>query len=137
MFLGGGGQGGFSSRPFAEATQATIDAEVARLLREAEQSAVALIGAHRSELDDLVSLLLETETVDGAEVYRIVGKPVPTGHTDELTIVPHGASSVGQASAAGAAASGIGGQQSGAGGQQSGAGGQQSGTGGQQTGAAS
>jgi cell division protease FtsH len=88
VFLGGGGSG-LSSRPFAEATQATIDAEVARLLREAEETAVGLIRAHRDELDELVRLLLETETVDGAEVYRIAGRPVPTGRTDEVTIVPH------------------------------------------------
>jgi cell division protease FtsH len=76
VFLGGGGPG-LSSRPFAETTQATIDAEVARLLREAEQSAVALIRAHRAELGQLVELLLEQETVDGEAVYRIVGKPAP------------------------------------------------------------
>src|SRR6202020_365980 len=34
MYLGGGGE--VSSRPFAEETQAVIDTEVARLLREAE-----------------------------------------------------------------------------------------------------
>ena len=77
VFLGGGGNG-FSSRPFAEATQATIDAEVARLLREAEQTAVSLIQSHKSELDQLVELLLERETVDGAEVYRIAGRPFPS-----------------------------------------------------------
>jgi cell division protease FtsH len=91
VFLGGGGGPGLSSRPFAEATQATIDSEVKRMLREAEQSAIALISAHRAELDQLVSLLLETETVDGSEVYRIVGRPVPVGRSQELTIVPHGA----------------------------------------------
>jgi cell division protease FtsH len=91
VFLGGGGPG-LSSRPFAEATQARIDAEVARLLREAEQHAVSVIRAHRAELDELVQLLLENETVDGKEVYRIVGRPVPVGHTEELTIVPHGTS---------------------------------------------
>jgi cell division protease FtsH len=88
VFLGGGGSG-LSSRPFAEATQATVDAEVARLLREAEQTAVGLIRAHRSELDQIVSLLLENETVDGDAVYRVVGKPVPTGRSDEMLIVPH------------------------------------------------
>jgi cell division protease FtsH len=88
VFLGGGG-GGLSSRPFAESTQATIDSEVARLLREAEERAVALIRSHRAELDQLVSLLLEHETVDGAEIYRIVGKPVPEGRTGELTMSPH------------------------------------------------
>jgi cell division protease FtsH len=90
VFLGAGG-GGLSSRPFAEATQALIDGEVARLVREAEQTAVSVIRAHRAELDQLVSLLLETETVDGAEVYRIVGRPMPVGRSEELTIVPHGA----------------------------------------------
>jgi len=90
VFLGGGGAG-LSSRPFAEATQASIDHEVARLLREAEESAVALIRSHRAELDELVRLLVDEETVDGTEVYRIVGKPVPAGRTDELTLVPHGA----------------------------------------------
>ena len=90
VFLGGGGSG-LSSRPFAEETQAKIDAEVARLLREAEESAVATIRAHHYELGQLVSLLLETETVDGAEVYRIVGRPVPERRPDELTIVPHAA----------------------------------------------
>ena len=88
VFLGGGGSG-LSSRPFAEATQATIDAEVSRLLREAEQTAVGLIRGHRPELDELVSLLQERETVDGTDVYRIVGKPVPVGRTDETTIAPH------------------------------------------------
>ena len=39
VFLGGGGPG-MSSRPFAEATQAEIDREVSRLLREAEERAV-------------------------------------------------------------------------------------------------
>ncbi|MGO8960034.1 MAG: ATP-dependent zinc metalloprotease FtsH [Streptosporangiaceae bacterium] len=90
VFLGSGGSG-LSSRPFAEATQAVIDEEVARLLREAEQSAVGLIRTHREELGQLVSLLLEHETVDGAEVYKIVGRPVPERRPEEMTIAPHGA----------------------------------------------
>ncbi len=93
VFLGDGAGGGFSSRPFAEATQANIDAEVARMLREAEQTAVSLIRAHTAELDQIVALLLEKETVDGAEVYAIVGRPVPERRSQQpLTIAPHGAS---------------------------------------------
>ncbi len=93
VFLGdGAGGGGFSSRPFAEATQASIDTEVARLLRDAEQTAVSLIRAHTHELDQLVALLLEKETVDGAEVYAVVGRPAPERRTEQLTIAPHGAS---------------------------------------------
>ena len=81
VFLGGGGPA-MSSRPFAEATQAEIDREVSRLLREAEERATELLTEHRSELDSLVSLLLEMETVDGAEVYRLTGQP------DRSAIIP-------------------------------------------------
>jgi cell division protease FtsH len=80
-FLGGGGSA-FSSRPFAEATQAEIDNEVSRLLREAEQRATKLLEAHRHELDSLVDVLLEMETVDGTEVYRIAGRP------DKSQVIP-------------------------------------------------
>jgi cell division protease FtsH len=89
VFLGGGGGSGFSSRPYAESTQAAIDAEVARLLREAEETAVGLIKTHREMLAELVDLLLEHETVDGAEVYRIAGRPVPEHRPpDEVTMAP-------------------------------------------------
>jgi cell division protease FtsH len=91
VFLGGGGPG-LSSRPFAEATQATIDNEVARLLREAEQTAVGLLRSHRHELDQLVALLLEHETVDGSAVYRIIGKPEPGHRPRGLAIAPHAGS---------------------------------------------
>ena len=74
VFLGSGGPG-MSSRPFAEATQAEIDREVANLLREAEKRAVELLTEHRSVLDALTDLLLENETVDGSQVYRLAGLP--------------------------------------------------------------
>jgi cell division protease FtsH len=73
VFLGGGGP--VSSRPFAEATQATIDGEVSRLLRQAEERAIELLKDHRPQLDALVSELLEMETVDGTTVYRLAGRP--------------------------------------------------------------
>jgi cell division protease FtsH len=91
VFLGGGGGSGLSSRPFAEATQAKVDSEVSRLLREAEETAVDLLKSHRHELEQLVALLLEHETVDGSAVYRIVGKPVPQHRPEELAIAPHAA----------------------------------------------
>src|ERR1017187_2292234 len=87
VFLGGAGPG-MSSRPFAEATQAKIDGEVARLLREAEQTALAQIRSHRDQLGKLVDLLLEQETVDGTAIYRIVGRPMPQHTPDELAIAP-------------------------------------------------
>jgi cell division protease FtsH len=74
VFLGGGGPA-MSSRPFAEATQAEIDREVSRLLRQAEARAMELLKGHRPQLDSLVGLLLEMETVNGSDVYRLVGLP--------------------------------------------------------------
>ena len=65
MYLGGEE---VSSRPYAEATQRVIDEEVATLLREAEQRATAALTGHRDELDRLTALLLDRETIDGADV---------------------------------------------------------------------
>ena len=91
VFLGSGGPG-MSSRPFAEATQAEIDREVAKLLREAEKRAIELLHGHRSVLDALTNLLLEDETVDGSEVYRLAGLPnksaTSTSMTPPTTVAP-------------------------------------------------
>jgi cell division protease FtsH len=94
VFLGAGGPG-MSSRPFAEATQAEIDKEVSHLLRQAEDQAVDLLKEHRAELDSLVSLLLEVETVDGADVYRLAGRPDRSDTVPPVpvatTVAPHAA----------------------------------------------
>ena len=84
-----------SSRPFAEATQAEIDKEVSKLLREAEDRAIKLLQAHRPELDSLVNLLLERETVDGADVYRLAGRPDRSAGLAAPSVVmaPHPATS--------------------------------------------
>ena len=58
------------------------------LLRNAERTAVELIKTHLTELKQLVDLLLLHETVDGSEVYRIVGRPVPGGHRPDLAVAP-------------------------------------------------
>jgi cell division protease FtsH len=86
VFLDGGG-GGFSSRPFAEQTQAIIDSEVSRLLREAEDRAIHVLQAHLDVLDKLVQLLLTKETVDGSEVYALTGRPEPQGGAP-VTVAP-------------------------------------------------
>jgi cell division protease FtsH len=65
-------------RSFAEATQRVIDEEVSRLLREAEDRATEVLSTHRDDLDRLVDLLLEKETVDGSEVYAIIGRSRPS-----------------------------------------------------------
>jgi cell division protease FtsH len=85
MFLGGEE---VRSRPYAEATQRVIDQEVAKLLREAEQRATAMLSEHRHALEGLTELLLERETVDGTDVDGVLGRipgqhqPIgATGHT--------------------------------------------------------
>jgi cell division protease FtsH len=74
-----------TSRPYAEETQRLIDTEVARALREAEQRAMQLLREHRTALDRLTELLLEQETVDGSQVYKIIGRPVPGGAGSPVT----------------------------------------------------
>ncbi|MGH9068831.1 MAG: ATP-dependent zinc metalloprotease FtsH [Acidimicrobiales bacterium] len=64
-----------ASRPYAEATQRQVDEEVSRLVREAEERATALLADHRDALSRLVDILLEHETVDGSEVYAVLGRP--------------------------------------------------------------
>jgi cell division protease FtsH len=85
MYLGGEQ---VTSRSYAEATQRVIDEEVAKLLRQAEQRATAMLTEHRDALDRLTELLLERETVDGTDVDEVLGRvpgqrqPVgATGHT--------------------------------------------------------
>ena len=66
------GEGGLSGRPYAESTQRTIDEEVSRLLKEAQERASSLLSAHRAEIDKVVELLLEKETIDGKQLEQIV-----------------------------------------------------------------
>jgi cell division protease FtsH len=67
----------FAGRPYAEATQRSIDTEVARILRRAESTATTLIQAHRDALDRVIALLLERETIDGADLAGLIGIPYP------------------------------------------------------------
>ncbi|MFI8230963.1 ATP-dependent zinc metalloprotease FtsH [Streptomyces sp. NPDC085900] len=87
VFLGRGTPA-MSSRPFAEATQAAIDDEVARLLREAERRATDLLTRHRAQLQELAELLLRRETVDGTVVYGLLGVQPPSAHPAGETIAP-------------------------------------------------
>jgi cell division protease FtsH len=83
------------SRAYADETQLVIDEEVAKLLREAEQTATALLSDRRAALDRLVDDLLAHETVDGAAVQAaITGSDGATGHVesgDTVAEPPHDA----------------------------------------------
>jgi cell division protease FtsH len=80
--LGGGGpmylgQQEVRSRDYAEATQALIDDEVSRLLKEADERASSILREHREALDRLTEALVEREMMNGDEVYAIAGREVP------------------------------------------------------------
>ena len=64
-------------KPYAEETQRALDEEVARLLREAEDGARALLRENRDALEALVARLEEDELVDGDVVYELVGRERP------------------------------------------------------------
>ena len=70
-YLGGPIEDGLR-RPYSEQTQRVVDEEVARLLREAEQRAVAMLREHRDALDWLAARLVEKETVDGSVVLDVL-----------------------------------------------------------------
>jgi cell division protease FtsH len=91
VFLGEGGSVA-SSRPFSEQTQAALDAEVARMLREAEQRSIAILTEHRDAIDKLVALLVANETVDGSVVYEIAGRSEPAS-AGGMTVAPDRTSS--------------------------------------------
>jgi cell division protease FtsH len=63
----------FAGRPYAEETQRAIDQEVATLLRDAENRASKLLKDNRGTLDRVIELLLDRETIDGAELATITG----------------------------------------------------------------
>ena len=70
----------FAGRPYAEETQRSIDQEVARLLRDAEVTATKLISENLGMLRRIVDLLIERETIDGADLAAIAGA---SGHQDD------------------------------------------------------
>ena len=95
MYLGGEEA---HSRPPAEATQRVIDTEVSKLLREAEERALAVLGEHRDALDKLAALLVERETVDGTLGYAghrtVINRLAASGNESPSGDSPSGRSPV-------------------------------------------
>jgi len=85
QYLGGPVQDGLR-RPYSEETQRVVDQEVSRLLREAEERAVAMLNDHREALDWLAERLMEKETVDGSVVLEVL-------HQDKKQLVPRASAS--------------------------------------------
>ncbi len=61
-----------SSREYSDVTAHVIDEEVERILRNQEDRCRSLLKEHRAALDLVAQALLEHETIDGAEVHRLI-----------------------------------------------------------------
>jgi cell division protease FtsH len=72
------GQSSIGTRPYAEGTQLVIDQEVSRILSDAEMRASELLAARRDELDAVIDLLLEKETISGDELMDVVRSTLST-----------------------------------------------------------
>ena len=61
----------------SEATRELVDTEVRRIVDECYERAVARLREHRDALDALARALLERETLDEVDAYRVAGVERP------------------------------------------------------------
>jgi cell division protease FtsH len=81
MAVADGQQDGFflpGVPPASPATQQRVDDEARRIIDEAEEEVTDLLARERDRLDALAQALLERETLDQADAYRLVGAELPT-----------------------------------------------------------
>ncbi len=74
-----------SGREYSDDTARLIDEEIGKILREQEQRARETLGKHRSGLDAIAAGLLERETIDGAEIGRLVHDAMDPAQTPSST----------------------------------------------------
>jgi cell division protease FtsH len=82
------------TRDYSDDTARVIDEEVERILREQEDRCRQVLTTHRNALDLVARALLEHETIDGAEVLRLVevggGGATTNGSAPEPSPAPAG-----------------------------------------------
>ena len=61
----------------SDQTHMEMEAEIDRLLKEAEHEASRLLDAHRDLLDSMAARLVRDETLEGAELHKILSSVVP------------------------------------------------------------
>jgi cell division protease FtsH len=81
----------FEQREFSEHTAQVIDEEVSRILHEAADQALKLLGEHRDKLDALAKALEKNEVLDDTEVEQLVGPSAyrSRGETNGANGKPH------------------------------------------------
>jgi cell division protease FtsH len=104
-----------SGRDYSDETSRVIDEEVESILRVQEERATDYLSRHRTGLDAVAAALLEHETIDGAEVKRLVdtayGSPVKSA--DGVVVNGNGSKSGGALGVNGRARKGLGAQKKG------------------------
>ena len=75
------------TRDYSDETARVIDEEVEKVLRGMEERCRDLLIEHRNALDLVARALLEHETIDGAEVTRLIEIGDGTGSTGTTTAV--------------------------------------------------
>ncbi|MEZ5273165.1 MAG: hypothetical protein R2694_12805 [Ilumatobacteraceae bacterium] len=73
-------------REYSDDTAKMIDTEIFRILHEQEARAVELLTKHRGALDKVAEELLERETIDGADVARIVHSTLSGSEAPSATV---------------------------------------------------
>ena len=64
---------GMASATASAETLALVDSEVRAIIGEAYRIAIDTLSEHRAQLDQLTESLLEHETLDGDQIYEVVG----------------------------------------------------------------
>ncbi len=77
-----------ASREYSDVTAHVIDEEVERILRKQEDRCRDLLEEHRGALDLVARSLLENETIDGAEVHRLINEATAVGRPEPEPVVP-------------------------------------------------
>ncbi|MFL5896744.1 MAG: ATP-dependent zinc metalloprotease FtsH [Thermoleophilaceae bacterium] len=70
------------------ATQQTVDEETRRIVEQAERDVIDLLTSERPRLEALAHALLEHETLDQSDAYRIAGVDVPPVTEPEKELLP-------------------------------------------------
>ncbi len=63
--------------PASEPTQELVDQEVRRIVEESEREVIRMLEEHREQLDALAHALLDRETLDQQEAYKVAGVSAP------------------------------------------------------------
>jgi cell division protease FtsH len=59
----------------SEQTRQLVDSEVRRIVEDCHHHAITILAEHRDQLDALAHALLERETLDEDEAYRVASVP--------------------------------------------------------------